>query len=160
MKRILLSVVISALFCTVLEAQDSSSHQYVGKFKFPEGSAVASVEVNLDNGALTMSSSAGTSGLALLGVDSFNIVSFNGYAVFRRNETRKIVAVHIEASGHVLDGVKDSAAYSIQQSKHVVPTPTVCLPEKIYNNRQEAEKGLAERRNKGNYHREESSLNR
>ena len=160
MKKILLSVVIPALFCTALEAQDSSSHQYVGKFKFPEGSVVTSVEVSLDNGALTMTSSAGTSGLALLGVDSFNIVSFNGYAVFRRNETKRIVAIHIDASGYVLDGVKDSAAYSIQLSKHIVPTPIVCLPEKIYNSRQEAEKGLAERRNKSSYRRDESSLNR
>jgi len=158
MKRILISVVMIALFCTALEAQDSSSHQYVGKYKFPEGSVITSVEVALDNGALTMNSSAGISGLDLLGIDSFNIVNFKGYAVFRRNETKKIVAVHIEASGYVLEGVKDSAAYSLQQGKHPLPTPTVCLPEKIYNSRQEAEKGLAERRDKSSYRRSASAL--
>jgi len=146
MKKILITFVMTGMACVGLQAQDSSSHQYLGKYKFPEGSVVPEVEVFIDNGALMMSSSAGVSVLATLGVDSFNIVSFNGYATFKRNETKKIVAVHIDASGYVLDGIKD-AVVSIQQGKRPA-TPGICFPEKIYSNRQEAEKALSARRDK------------
>jgi len=145
MKQLLITLIMTAITCTALEAQDSSAQQYTGKYKFPEGSVIANVEVTIDNGVLTMSSSAGVSTLSLLGVDSFNIVNFNGYAAFKRNETKKIVAVHIEASGYVLDGIKDAVvagsaiAYS-QQRKRAV-TPGICFPEKIYSTRREAEKG-------------------
>ena len=110
MKCILLSFAFIVFASAALHAQDTSSHQYVGKYMFPDGSVIPSVEVTLDNGALSMSSTAGTSPLQLLGRDSFSIVTFNGYAVFRRNSTNKIVAVHIEASGYVLDGAKDTTA--------------------------------------------------
>ncbi|HEY4147986.1 MAG TPA: hypothetical protein VGM41_03615 [Chitinophagaceae bacterium] len=109
MKCILLSVAFIALACTTLHAQDTTgSHQYVGKYMFPDGSVVPSVEVTLDNGALSMSSTAGTSPLQLLGKDSFSLVTFNGYAVFRRNGNDKIMSVHIEASGYVLEGARDT----------------------------------------------------
>jgi hypothetical protein len=145
MKYILITFVMIAIACTALQAQDTSSHQYTGKYKFPEGSVIPNVEVTMDNGVLMMSSTAGVSTLTLLGVDSFNIVSFNGYAAFKRNETKKIVAIHIEASGYVLDGVKDAAVVGsvvadMQQRKRPA-TPGICFPEKIYSNRQEAEKG-------------------
>ncbi len=110
MKYILLSVALFTFACTTLHAQDTSSHQYVGKYMFPDGSVIPSVEVTLDNGALSMSSTAGTSPLQLLGKDSFSIVTFNGYAVFRRSSTSKIVSVHIEASGYILDGTRDTTA--------------------------------------------------
>jgi hypothetical protein len=42
-----------------------------------------------------------------LGVDSFSIVEFSGTAVFKRNETTKVNAVHIEAGGYILDGTKE-----------------------------------------------------
>jgi hypothetical protein len=110
MKCILLSVVFIAFACTSLRAQDTSSHQYVGKYMFPDGSVIPLVEITLDNGALSISSTAGTSALQLLGTDSFSIVTFNGYAVFRRSSTNKIMSVHIEASGYVLDGARDTTA--------------------------------------------------
>jgi hypothetical protein len=45
--------------------------------------------------------------------DTFNIVNFNGIAVFKRNEMKKVTGVHIDASGYVLDGIKDSVAVHI-----------------------------------------------
>ncbi|GAC1450743.1 MAG: hypothetical protein NVSMB7_13150 [Chitinophagaceae bacterium] len=90
-------------------AQDSTQAQLLGRYKFPDGSVVTEVAVTFENGALTMSSSAGVSALEPLKGDSFNIVSFNGTAVFKRNDAKKITGVHIEASGYVLDGVKDIA---------------------------------------------------
>src|SRR5882724_9602208 len=110
MKRILLPLVITLISCSMLHAQDTTSAQYVGKYIFPDGSVVPSVEVTLDNGSLSMGSTAGTSPLQKLGADSFNIVNFSGYAVFKRDGNSKVVAVHIEASGYVLDGPKDSTA--------------------------------------------------
>jgi len=133
MKRILFSVVLTVMACCAVHAQDTL-HQYVGKYTFPDGSVVPGVEVLFDNGALTMNSTAGTSPLQLLGPDSFNIVNFSGYAVFRRNDHKKIAVVHIEASGYVLEGPKDSttgltrsfgfspeaASKAIAGSQHVV----------------------------------------
>ena len=138
---------MTAMASAGLRAQDTSA-QYLGKYKFPDGSVVADVEVTIDNGKLIMSSSAGTSNLDVLGKDSFNIVTFNGYAVFRRNETKRIVAVHIEASGYVLDGVKDSVAAASQSTGAQVryPSPAICFPENIYTSRQAAEKALIRKR--------------
>ena len=141
MKYILITVVVMVMACMGVQAQDTSSHQFVGKYKFPEGSVVPEVEVSMDNGVLMMSSTAGVSTLTLLGVDSFNIVSFNGYATFKRNEAKKIVAVHIEASGYVLDGIRDAVIAGLQPGRRPVVTPGICFPERIYASRQEAEKG-------------------
>jgi len=134
---------MTIMVCAGLRAQDTSDYPYLGKYKFPEGSVVPGVEVTMGNGALTMNSTAGVSKLDALGKDSFNIVSFNGFAVFRRNETKKVVAVHIEANGHVLDGVRDSGISVQGLSKKPAPTSGICFPEMIFNNPEEARKGLS-----------------
>jgi len=144
MKYILITVAMMAIACMAVDAQDSSALQFVGKYKFPEGSVVAGVEVTINNGTLVMSSSAGVSDLALLGADSFNIIHFKGYAVFKRNETKKVVGVHIEASGYVLDGPKESAMVNVS-AQNRKPAPVICLPERIYKNREEAQKALSAR---------------
>lgn len=79
---------------------------FVGKYFFPEGSVVPDVDVVLADGALSMHSVAGSSTLTRLGVDSFTIVEFNGIAVFKRGDDKKVKGVHIEAMGYVLDGEK------------------------------------------------------
>jgi len=81
---------------------------FVGKYVFPEGSVVPEVDVALSGSALSMTSVAGSSALVELGVDSFQIVEFSGFAVFKRGEDKKVNAVHIEAGGYVLDGQKKS----------------------------------------------------
>jgi hypothetical protein len=111
MKRIFFLLSLTLLTLIAANAQDSTAKkQYVGKYKFPEGSIVPEVVVVMDNGALMMNSSAGTSSLEQIKADTFSIVSFNGTAVFIRNNTKKVIGVHIDASGYVLDGVKDSTA--------------------------------------------------
>lgn len=109
MKKILLLLPI-ALMCVIsVFAQDSTAKkELVGKYKFPDGSVVAEVDVLIDNGVLMMNSSAGTSSLDFLKPDSFSIVAFNGTAVFKRNDQKKIIGVHIDAGGYILDGLKDS----------------------------------------------------
>lgn len=112
MKKIVLSV-IASLFIIAVNAQTEPApkpapEDYVGKYVFPEGSVVPDVDVTLSGSALTMTSAAGASALVELGVDSFQIVEFSGFAVFKRGEDKKVNAVHIEAGGYVLDGQKKS----------------------------------------------------
>lgn len=92
-------------FGIVMNAQDSLT-QYTGKYIFPEGSVVTEVDITIENGGLKSNSSAGSATLTQLGVDSFLIVEYSGTAVFKRNEEKKVNAIHIEAAGYVLDGKK------------------------------------------------------
>jgi hypothetical protein len=110
MKRITLLLSLALLTVVAANAQDSTQKQFVGKYRFPEGSVVPDVDVVIDNGVLMMNSSAGTSTLELVKTDTFTITSFNGTAVFKRNDAKKVIGVHIDAGGYVLDGVKDSAS--------------------------------------------------
>jgi len=112
MKSLLFSLIV-LLIAVAAHAQDSTQQQFVGKYKFPEGSAVPEVNVTIESGTLMMSSTAGTSSLQLVKGDTFSIISFNGIAVFKRNEGNKVVGVHIDASGYVLDGVKETAGIAI-----------------------------------------------
>src|SRR5664279_2089706 len=87
-------------------AQDSTYKELVGKYKFAPGNPIEEAVVTWDNGIITMSSSAGTSALEKVQGDTFNIVSFSGIAVFKRNDAKKVTGVHVDASGYVMDGVK------------------------------------------------------
>ncbi|HET6722308.1 MAG TPA: hypothetical protein VFH07_06135 [Chitinophagaceae bacterium] len=112
MKKIAFSI-LSSLFILVANAQSDPApkpplEDFVGKYVFPEGSVVPDVDVLLSGSALTMTSAAGSSALNELGRDSFQIVEFNGIAVFKRGEDKKVNGVHIEAQGYVLDGQKKS----------------------------------------------------
>lgn len=109
MRKYLLSALIMITVAATTQAQDSTQQQVIGTYKFPEGSVVPEVIVTFEGGGLKMNSTAGTSALELIKGDSFNIVSFNGYALFKRNDAHKVIGVHIDASGYVLDGVKEGA---------------------------------------------------
>ncbi|HET9746818.1 MAG TPA: hypothetical protein VFP97_13975 [Chitinophagaceae bacterium] len=113
MKKIILSFV-TALFIITAGAQTEPTpkpplEDFVGKYVFPDGSVVPEVDVILSDNALTMTSSAGTSVLSELGIDSFQIVEFSGIAVFKRGDDKKVNSVHIEAMGYILDGQKKSS---------------------------------------------------
>jgi hypothetical protein len=109
MKRSFLLLSVLLLIIVAANAQDSTQRKdYLGKYKFPEGSVVPEVEVLIENGMLMMNSSAGTSSLELIKGDTFTIVAFNGTAAFKRNDAKKVIGVHIDAGGYILDGVKDS----------------------------------------------------
>jgi hypothetical protein len=110
MKKFFLSlfVIIAAFSLSAQDAPKPPKEDYVGRYVFPEGSVVPDVTVTVSGDALTMSSSAGTSALAELGKDSFSVVEFSGFAVFKRGDDKKVNAVHIEAGGYVLDGQKQS----------------------------------------------------
>ena len=64
MKKIIFTLIFILGVVVVSSAQqDTTLAQYVGKYKFPDGSVVADVAVTIDNGALVMGSSAGNSTL-------------------------------------------------------------------------------------------------
>ena len=110
MRKLVLSVITSFILIAINAQTDPtpSKEDYVGRYVFPDGSVVPDVTVTLSGDALTMSSTAGTSALTELGKDSFSIVEFSGFAVFKRGEDKKVNAVHIEAGGYVLDGQKQN----------------------------------------------------
>jgi hypothetical protein len=138
MKRTLLLLSITLVTLGTLHAQDSTAKkELAGKYKFPDGSVVPEVEVVIDNGVLMMNSSAGTSSLELVKGDTFSIVAFNGTAVFKRNDAKKVIGVHIDAGGYVLDGVKDSSTTSkfaivTMNKKQVVVIVNNTLQEETY----------------------------
>ncbi len=112
MKKIALSI-LTAMSIISTNAQSDptpkpSMEDYVGKYVFPEGSVVPDVTVTINSNVLYMASVQGSSVLNELGRDSFQIVEFNGIAVFKRGDDKKVSGVHIEAAGYVLEGQKQS----------------------------------------------------
>ena len=76
--------------CFSATAQDTTYKEMTGTYKFAAGSVIPEAIVTLENGVLTMSSAEGTSTLEKVKGDTFNIVSFNGVAIFKRNEAKII----------------------------------------------------------------------
>ena len=123
------------LFClslgafSIAEAQqtpaDSTLQQYVGTYKFSEGSVIAEVTVALDNGALTMTSSAGVSSLEKQEEDLYTIVTFQGTAKFNRDANKKITGVTINARGYLLEGSKVGS--TIAFNKNIKDTALLLL---------------------------------
>lgn len=113
MKKMLLFFFFSVGMVLMAQAQeapaakDSTLQHYVGKYKFPDGSVVAEVTVALVDGALEMSSSAGTSALEKQEAeDLYTIVQFQGTAKFVRDANKKVIGVSINAMGYLLEGTK------------------------------------------------------
>jgi len=87
-------------------AQNDSLQHFVGKYKFPDGSAVPDVAVTLDNGILSGSSALGTAEFRpTTTADVFEIVNFGGTATFRRKEG-KIIGVQILVGDVSMEGTK------------------------------------------------------
>lgn len=130
MKQFVFLFSIFFISCTaVLANKNDSLKQYTGKFKFPEGSIITEATITFEDGVLNVSSTAGSSTLEKTGEDEFLITGFNGTAVFKRNESKKIIGVHIEAMGYVLDGTKDeSSSNSKIQKTDKIPEPVPIIP--------------------------------
>jgi hypothetical protein len=107
---------ISLSALAAMAQADTTLKEFTGRYVFPDGNVVPDVTVALDGNSLSMSSSAGTSSLEKLGVDSFSIVEFSGTAVFKRNGSNKVTGVHIEAAGYVMDGTKEENQLAIRNA--------------------------------------------
>ena len=106
MKKLFFSFLLFFFVITIHAQADSSYKEYTGTYVFPDGGIVTDVTVVMEGDGLVMNSSAGTSALLKLGIDSFSIVAFSGTAVFKRDESNKVKGVHIEAAGYIMDGTK------------------------------------------------------
>ncbi|MBS1655452.1 MAG: DUF3471 domain-containing protein [Bacteroidetes bacterium] len=89
---------------------DSSLAEYAGKYKFPDGSVVTEITVVFENGVLSASSSAGSSELKKVAVDTFEVVAYGGTANFRRNSEKKITGVQVLINEMDLEGTKEEDA--------------------------------------------------
>jgi hypothetical protein len=90
--------------------QDTTLAQYVGKFKFPDGSPVSEVNVTFENGVLLASSAMGSTELKRSQGDVFEVIAYGGIATFKRNDSAKIIGVRIEVGDLVLEGTKAEPA--------------------------------------------------
>jgi len=108
MKKFIFSI-IAVISFPFLYGQDTTLNEYVGTYKFPEGSVVLSVDIKLENGALSASSSAGSSPLEKISKDTFNLVSYSGTVFFTRDADKKVNGIKIEVQDTVLEGKKESA---------------------------------------------------
>lgn len=86
--------------------KDTTLQEFVGKYVFPSGSIIADVTVSIENGALSISSSAGPSALVKKEADLYTITAFNGTAKFNRDSNKKIIGVSVDARGYQLEGTK------------------------------------------------------
>ncbi len=111
MKKILLLLVLAlgSGIASYAQQQDTTLAQYVGKYVFPSGSVIDAVTVTLENDALVMNSSAGSSALTKDGEDLYVIVAFQGKALFKRDNNKKVIAVSINAMGYQLEGTKENS---------------------------------------------------
>jgi hypothetical protein len=110
MKKIMLLVMLVCGFgiASYAQQQDTTLAQYVGKYVFPSGSVIDAVTVTLENDALVMNSSAGSSALTKESEDLYVIVAFQGKALFKRDNNKKIIGVSINAMGYQLEGTKEN----------------------------------------------------
>jgi len=102
---------------SVLQAQDTTLNEYVGTYKFPEGSVVLTVDIKIENGALMVNSSAGSSALEKVSKDTFNLVSYSGTVYFTRDADKKVNGIKIEVQDTVLEGKKESAGIAFDYFK-------------------------------------------
>jgi hypothetical protein len=130
MKNLVLLVCLSMGFLSLTQAQDtppqdSVLQHYAGKYTFPEGSVIREAKVTIENGALVMTSSAGTSALEKQSEDLYNVVQFRGTAKFNRDTNKKVIGVSIDAMGYRLEGTKVEDASALRFRLHVKPNGDV-----------------------------------
>lgn len=111
MKRILFFLLlIMGVGTAVYAQQDSTLQQYAGKYIFPQGSAVSEAVVSFESGVLSISSAIGSATLSKIEADRFSIVEYNGIAEFKRNDTGKIIGIHVVVADLDITGTKESFA--------------------------------------------------
>jgi hypothetical protein len=105
-KLMLLCLLLNVVFFVQAQTQDSTLNDFVGTYKFPEGSVVTEVVVSMEADGLLMGSSVGNSTLVKTGEDLFSITAYDGTAQFKRDANKKVIGVNINAGGYILEGTK------------------------------------------------------
>lgn len=111
MRKYLFTAVL-CITCSLAFGQEDTLKQYLGKYRFPEGSAVTEINVIMDGGVLTATSVMGNSELKQTGPDTFEVVAFQGVATFKRNSAGKISGVTIVVGETTLEGTKSDNSFS------------------------------------------------
>ncbi len=108
MKKLLFLLVMAAGAVTIHAQQtpQDSLQQYMGKYRFPDGSVVTEITVTIENGVLYANSVMGNSELRKVEKDMFEIVAYQGSAEFKRNTEGKVSGVQIIVGDITLDGTK------------------------------------------------------
>lgn len=110
MSKVLMLLSFLVSFVIFSNAQDAPKTDYVGKYNFPEGSAVPYVEIKLSDSTLSAESPMGTATLQKIEGDVFSIVEYNGTAEFKRNSEGKVVSVKVTVMGLEMEGTKEGPA--------------------------------------------------
>ncbi|MBW0178714.1 hypothetical protein [Sediminibacterium sp.] len=105
-KLMMFCLLLSTVVFVQAQTKDSTLQDFVGKYKFPEGSIVTEVVVSMEGEGLVMSSSVGNSTLVKTGEDLFSITAYDGTAQFKRDANKKIIGININAGGYVLEGTR------------------------------------------------------
>ncbi len=105
-KMLMLCLLIGSAVFVQAQSKDSTLNDFVGKYKFPDGSIVTEVVVSMEGEGLIMGSSVGNSTLVKTGEDLFSITAYDGTAQFKRDANKKVIGVNINAGGYVLEGSK------------------------------------------------------
>ena len=105
-KMLMLCLLIGSAVFVQAQSKDSTLNDFVGKYKFPDGSIVTEVVVSMEGEGLIMGSSVGNSTLVKTGEDLFSISAYDGTAQFKRDANKKVIGVNINAGGYVLEGSK------------------------------------------------------
>lgn len=120
MKKIFAIVIVLMTATSLLHAQSkpdtAALRPYVGTYLFPEGSVVPQVVISMGANGLLISSAAGESDFNRIAADTFAIVTFEGFAVFKRDEAKKITGITIDARGYLLEGKRaQPSGYLLRQ---------------------------------------------
>jgi hypothetical protein len=107
----------SVASANIVTVKDTAAlREYVGHYKFTDGSVVPDVTVSMEDTVLSITSSAGASAMQKLGEDLYTIVQFEGStAKFNRDSNKKVIGISIKAMGYELEGVKDAAPASLSE---------------------------------------------
>ena len=112
MKKTSLFIAVFIVSCLSLKAEESLQ-EYAARYKFPQGSALTEINVVFENGALSLSSTLGTSAIEKTTDDHFSIPEYKGTAVFVRNGAKKITGIKIEIKGISLAGTREEKETTI-----------------------------------------------
>ncbi len=129
--KTLLTTLFALFAFNFINAQDSTLNEYTGVYTFPEGSAVTSVEIKIENGGLMANSSQGSSALEKISKDTFNLVAYNGLVSFHRDGESKIDSIRIEVQDIILEGKRDTSAAASLSAIQAKYNYSECLNENL-----------------------------
>lgn len=110
MKKLVLLLVVTLGFMTIVNAQSAPFKDYVGKYIFAAGSPVAEVTMTAEDSTLVINSAMGSTTLEKKGVDTFYLAAYDALVIFKRSADKNVESVSIAVQGMDLVGKKEGGA--------------------------------------------------